>query len=132
MASGSCRAGSVLAALTTANGKTLLALVSALALGIMCKCTGKSNRWMSYSARTTVDRLFTIVPPIAAFVYSSRWGLFIKAGAPESFWASIGDTAAVTWGNFFVGNLLPVTIGNMIGDSIMAAAIYWFVYPRKQ
>jgi hypothetical protein len=52
-------------------------------------------------------------------------GLFIKAGAPESFWASIGNTAAdfpeLTWGNFFVGNLLPVTIGNMIGDSIMAA-----------
>ena len=50
--------------------------------------------------------------------------------------AAIGKTAtdflALTWGNFFVANLLPVTIGNMIGGSIMVAAVYWFVYLRKQ
>ena len=54
-------------------------------------------------------------------------GLFIKAGAPESFWSPIGKTAAdfpeLTWGNFFVGNLLPVTIGNMIGGSVMVSSI---------
>ncbi len=93
---------------------------------------------MCYSARTTVDRILTIVPPIAAFVaagfehsianvYFIPMGLFIKAGAPESFWSSIGKTAAdfpeLTWGNFFVGNLLPVTIGNMIGGSVMVSSI---------
>jgi formate transporter len=101
--------------------------------------------WRSYSARLTVDRVCTIIPPIADFVaagfehsianvYFIPMGLFIKAGAPESFWASISKTAAdfpeLTWGNFFVGNLLPVTIGNMIGGSIMVAAVYWFVYLR--
>ena len=62
-------------------------------------------------------------------------GLFIKAGAPQSFWNAIGKTASdfpgLTWSNFFLGNLLPVTIGNTIGGSIMIAAVYWFVYLRK-
>jgi formate transporter len=60
---------------------------------------------MCYSARTTVDRVLTIIPPIAAFVaagfehsianvYFIPMGLLIKAGAPESFWASLGKTAA--------------------------------------
>jgi Formate/nitrite transporter len=38
----------------------------------------------------------------------------------------------LTWNNFFVSNLLPVTIGNIIGGSIMVAAVYWFVYLRKK
>jgi formate transporter len=62
-------------------------------------------------------------------------GLFIKLGAPATFWTSIGKTAndfpSLTWTNFFIGNLLPVTIGNIIGGSVMVAAVYWFVYLRK-
>jgi formate transporter len=103
--------------------------------------------WMCFSARTAIDRVLAIVPPIAAFVasgfehsianvYFISMGLFIKAGAPDSFWTAIGKTAAdfpgLTWGNFFVGNLLPVTIGNIIGGSIMVASVYWFVYLRKK
>ena len=102
---------------------------------------------MCYGARTTIDRVVTIVPPVAAFVaagfehsianiYFIPMGLFIKAGAPDSFWASIGKTPAdfpaLTWGNFLVGNLLPVTIGNIIGGSVMVAAVYWFVYLRRK
>jgi formate transporter len=63
-------------------------------------------------------------------------GLLIKAYAPASFWSSIGKTAAdfpaLTLRNFLVGNLLPVTIGNLIGGTVMVAAVYWFVYLRKR
>jgi formate transporter len=63
-------------------------------------------------------------------------GLFIKAYAPASFWSSIGKTAAdfpaLNLRNFLVGNLLPVTIGNLIGGTVMVAAVYWFVYLRKR
>jgi len=139
--------GSVgLAALTTANAKTSLAFVPALTLGIMCNALVCLAVWMCYSARTTIDRVVTIVPPITAFVasgfehsianvYFIPIGLFIKAGAPDSFWTSIGKTAsdfpALTWSNFFLGNLIPVTIGNIIGGSVMVGAVYWFVYLRK-
>jgi formate/nitrite transporter len=132
--------------LTTASGKTSLAFVPAVILGIMCNALVCLAVWMCYSARTTIDRVATLVPPIAAFVaagfehsiantYFIPIGLFIKAGAPDSFWTAIGKTPTdfprLTWENFLVGNLLPVTIGNMVGGSIMVAAVYWFIYLRK-
>ena len=136
-----------LAALTTAHAKTSLAFVPALTLGIMCNALVCLAVWMCYGARTTIDRVFTIIFPITGFVaagfehsianiYFIPMGLFIKAGAPDAFWAAIGRTAAdfpaLTWGNFLVGNLLPVTIGNIIGGSVMVAAVYWFVYLRAK
>jgi len=140
-------AGAVgLVALTTANAKAALPFIPALTLGIMCNALVCLAVWMCYGARTTIDRVVTIVPPITAFaaagfehcvanMYFIPMGLFIKAGAPESFWASIGrtpaDFAALTWGNFLVGNLVPVTIGNVIGGSMMVGAVYWFVYLRS-
>jgi formate/nitrite transporter len=136
-----------LLALTTANAKTSLALVPAITLGIMCNALVCLSSWMCYGARTTVDRVVTIVPPIAAFVaagfehcianiYFIPLGLFIKSGAPDSFWTAIGKTpeafASLTWQNFFIANLVPVTVGNIIGGSLMVGVIYWFVYLRKQ
>ena len=136
-----------LAALSTAHAKASLEFVPAVALGIMCNVLVCLAVWMCYGARTVVDKIVTIIPPITAFVaagfehcianiYFIPMGLFIKAGAPDSFWASIGKTGAdypaLTWGNFLFGNLVPVTIGNIIGGSVMVAAIYWFVYLRKK
>jgi len=136
-----------LAALSTAHAKASLEFVPAVALGIMCNVLVCLAVWMCYGARTVVDKIVTIIPPITAFVaagfehcianiYFIPMGLFIKAGAPDSFWASIGKTAAeypaLTWGNFLFGNLVPVTIGNIVGGSVMVAAIYWFVYLRKK
>jgi formate/nitrite transporter len=136
-----------LAALSIAQAKASLAFVPALMLGIMCNALVCLAVWMCFSARTTVDRVLSIVPPIAAFVaagfehsianiYFIPMGLFIRAGASDSFWRNIGKTASdfpeLTWGNFLVGNLVPVTIGNIIGGSIMVTAVYWFVYLRKR
>jgi formate transporter len=134
-----------LTALSTASAKTSLAFFPALTLGIMCNALVCLAVWMCYSARTNIDRVVSVVPPITAFaaagfehcvanMYFIPVGLFIKAGAPDSFWASIGRTAAdfpaLTWGNF-LANLLPVTIGNIIGGSIMVGAVYWFIYLRR-
>jgi formate transporter len=140
--------GSVgLVAVSTASAKTSLAFVPAVALGIMCNALVCLAVWMCYGARTTVDRVFTILFPISGFAaagfehcvanaYFIPLGIFIKAGATDSFWTSIGKTAAdfptLTWENFIVGNLLPVTIGNIVGGSLMVGAVYWFVYLRKR
>ena len=87
------------------------------------------------------------MPPISAFVaagfehsianiYFIPAGLFIKAGAPGSFWQSIdkspADFPAITWDNFIFANLIPVTAGNIVGGSVMVAAVYWFVYLRQR
>jgi formate transporter FocA len=136
-----------LAALSTAAAKTNLGFVQAVALGILCNTLVCLAVWMTFSARTTTDRILAIVPPISAFVaagfehsianmYFIPVGLFIKAGAPDSFWANIGKTAAeyegLTWSRFLVNNLLPVTIGNIIGGAVMVGAVYWFVYLRPK
>jgi formate/nitrite transporter len=134
-------------ALVIANGKSVLAFLPAFMLGILCNALVCLAVWMCYGARTTVDRVVTILPPISAFVatgfehsianiYFIPIGLFIKTGAPQSFWTSIGkspaDFPAITWDNFIVANLIPVTAGNIVGGSVMVAAIYWFVYLRKK
>jgi formate/nitrite transporter len=134
-------------ALVIANGKSALAFVPAFTLGILCNALVCLAVWMCYGARTTVDRVVTILPPISAFVaagfehsianiYFIPIGLFIKTGAPQSFWTSIGkspaDFPAITWDNFIFANLIPVTAGNIVGGSVMVAAIYWFVYLRKK
>ncbi len=139
--------GSVgLVALNTAHAKTSLAFFPALTLGILCNTLVCLAVWMCYGARTTIDRVVTVVPPIAGFaaagfehsianIYFIPIGLFIKAGAPDSFWASIGKTAAdypnLTWWNF-AANLVPVTIGNIIGGAVLVGAVYWFIYLRQR
>lgn len=133
------------AALSTANAKVGLGFFQALALGVMCNGLVCLAVWLTYSARSTTDRIIAMVPPIAAFVaagfehsvanmYFVPFGLFVKASAPASFWTSIHKTAAdyagLTWGRFFVYNLIPVTIGNIIGGALLVGAAYWFVYLR--
>jgi formate/nitrite transporter len=134
-------------ALAIANSKSALAAVPAFMLGVLCNALVCLAVWMCYGARTTIDRVVTIIPPISAFVaagfehcianiYFIPIGLFIKAGAPDSFWSAIGkgpgDFQSLTWDNFIFANLIPVTAGNIVGGSVMVAAVYWFVYLRKK
>ena len=59
-------------------------------------------------------------------------GLMIRGDA--SFLASTGKHAAdyptLTWQNFLFANLLPVTVGNLIGGVVLVGLVYWFVYLR--
>ena len=136
-----------LSALYAAHSKAALDFVPAVALGILCNALVCLAVWMCYGARTTLEKIFVIVPPVSTFIaagfehsianmYYLSVALFIKAGAPDSFWTSIhktpADFPALTWENFLIGNLVPVTIGNIIGGAIMVAAVYWFVYLRRK
>jgi formate transporter len=138
-----------LTALATGEAKTSLGFVQAVALGILCNALVCMAVWLCYSARTTTDRILSIIPPIAAFVtsgfehsvanmYFIPVALFIKDMGDPAFFEAIKKTAAdyphLTWANFFVVDLLPVTIGNIIGGALMVGLVYWFVYlrPRQQ
>jgi formate transporter len=133
-------------ALAAAEAKTGFGFVQAVALGVLANGLVCLAVWLTYSCRTTADRVLVIVPPIAAFVacgfehsvanmYTLPVALFIKAGAPDSFWAAVGQTPAdypgLTWSGFLVNNLLPVTLGNVLGGAVLVGVIYWFVYLRK-
>ena len=60
-------------------------------------------------------------------------GLLIKSD--EAFVSAQGDAvpnlSTLTWERFIGANLVPVTIGNIIGGAVMVGAIYWFVYLRR-
>jgi len=134
-----------LTALNIANSKCSLDFFQAIALGILCNSLVCLAVWLCFSARTTTDKILSIIFPITAFVaagfehsianmYFIPIGILIKLGAPPSFWQTIGKTAAdypnLTMDNFLLANLLPVTIGNIIGGSLMVGLVYWFIYIR--
>ena len=139
--------GSVgLSLLYSAEAKTSLGFLQAVTLGMMCNALVCLAVWLVYSARTTTDKVLAIIPPVAAFVaagfehsianmYFIPIALFVKAWGGADFFAAIGHTPAdfphLTWSGFFLNNLLPVTIGNIIGGAVMVGLVYWFIYLRK-
>jgi len=133
------------AALATASAKTSLGFVQAFTLGVLCNLLVCLAVWLSFSARTTTDRILAVIPPVTAFVacgfehsianmYFIPIGLFIKAWAPEAFWTALGKSAGdypgLTWQAFAARNLVPVTLGNIVGGALLVGAVYWFVYLR--
>lgn len=134
-----------LTALNIGNFKCGLGFIQAVALGIMCNALVCLAVWLCYSARSTGDKILSIIPPIAAFVaagfehsvanmYFIPIALFIKFFDPTYYAKAVEmagkDFANLTWGNFLGGNLLPVTIGNIIGGAVMVGLVYWFAYLR--
>lgn len=130
------------AALSIANTKSGLDFWTALALGVMCNLLVCLAVWMAYSARSTAGKIMAIIPPITAFaaagfehsvanMYYISFALFIQRFDP-AFTHAAGEFGNLNWNNFFLRNLLPVTIGNLIGGVILVGCAYWFTYLRKQ
>ncbi len=101
--------------------------------------------WMCFGARGNGDKVLVILPPISAFVacgfehcvanmYFIPSALFIKDLDPAYF-VTVADKLKdggmiLTWGNFIFRNLIPATIGNIIGGGLMVGLMYWFIYLR--
>lgn len=136
--------GSVgLSMLSIATSKVHLEFIQALVLGILCNTLVCLAVWLTYSARSTIDKIMAIIFPIAAFVAASfehsvanmyfiPIGLFIKDFDPAFTAASKIDATDLTWRAFLIDNLLPVTIGNIIGGTVLVAAVYWAVFLFKR
>lgn len=130
------------AALKIAIGKVNLGFIQALALGILCNALVCLAIWLTYSARSVADKILAILFPITAFVaagfehsianmYFIPYALLIKAYAPTFTASKMINLSELTWGSFFLKNLLPVTLGNIIGGAVLVAAMYWLIYLRK-
>jgi formate transporter len=132
--------------LTIAVGKVHLEFFQAVALGILCNALVCMAVWLTYSARSVADKIAAIIFPITAFVaagfehsvanmYFIPVALFLKEFDPVFAVKAAADAKITldgfTWGAFIVNNLIPVTLGNIIGGSIMVGIIYWLVYLRK-
>jgi formate transporter len=133
-------------ALAIAHAKVDLGFVQAIALGVLCNTLVCLAVWLTLSARTTADRILAIVPPISAFVaagfehsvanmYFVPFGLLLTRfdpGFAAAARAAGHPIGALTWELFLWRNLLPVTIGNVIGGALLVGLVYWFVYLRPQ
>ncbi|MDX9864576.1 MAG: formate/nitrite transporter family protein, partial [Anaerolineaceae bacterium] len=129
-------------ALQFAVSKCNLTFVHALTLGVLCNMLVCLAVWLTFSAGSTTDKILAILFPITAFVaagfehsvanmYFIPFGLLIKAFDPAFVMAHQVDVSSLTWQSFLFNNLLPVTVGNMIGGAGLVGLMYWFIYLRK-
>ncbi len=131
-------------ALDIASAKVNYDFASAFVLGIFCNALVCLAVWLCFSARSTTDKILSIIPPISAFVaagfehsianmYFIPLGLFLRneTSVLQAAGRTADQFASLSWQRFLVNNLLPVTLGNIVGGGLMVAAVYWFIYLRK-
>ena len=117
----------------------------AIALGIMCNVLVCIAVWMTFSGRTLTDKIMVMILPVAMFVsagfehcianmFQVPMAIGIKNFAPAEFWqmtgANIADYADLNMMGFIVDNLIPVTLGNIIGGGLFVGMWYWLIYLR--
>ena len=130
-------------ALAIANHKVNLTFTQAFASGMLCNILVCLAIWLCYSSRSVTDKILSIVFPITAFVamgfehsianmYFVPAGLLLKHNPEIVALLNGADLSNLTIPGFLFKNLLPVTIGNMVGGAIFVGTIYWILYLRKR
>lgn len=127
---GGMNGGSVgAAAVKLAAAKCALPFMEAFFKAVLCNVLVCLAVWIAMAGRNVADKILAIVFPITAFVacgfehsvanmYLIPLGIFLSEGA-----------GAPTWGGF-LHNLLPVTLGNLVGGAGMVGLVYWVIYRR--
>jgi formate/nitrite transporter len=118
-----------------AAAKVALPFSAAFFKGVLCNVLVCMAVWMALAGRSVVDKVAAIVFPISAFVaagfeHSVANMYFIPlAMLLETFGDAAPGAHAVTWLGF-LGNLVPVILGNIIGGSVLVGLVYYVIYRR--
>ncbi len=132
-------------ALAIGEAKTTLSFMPAFFLGILCNILVCLAVWICYGAHTTTDKVLAILFPVAAFVaagfehsvanmYFIPKAIMILRWAPAEFWSAAGVSPAdypALGLDDLVANLIPVTLGNIVGGGGFVGLVYWFIYLRR-
>jgi len=126
-----------LTAVKIAAYKTSLSFPEAFFKGVLCNILVCLAVWLALAGRSVIDKIFAIIFPISAFVaagfeHSIANMYFIPIGIllrDEYSSAQIPYVAGLDWLGF-VSNLIPVTLGNLVGGSLMVGLVYHIVYLR--
>jgi formate transporter len=121
--------------------KTSLPFTDALFRGILCNMLVCLAVWLAMGGRSVTDKVLAIVLPISAFVaagfehsvanmYFISLGILLKDVVPAAALANVDTSHLNLLG--FAQNLLPVTIGNIVGGAVLVAACYMLVYRREE
>ncbi|MDR1329036.1 MAG: formate/nitrite transporter family protein [Oscillospiraceae bacterium] len=128
------------AVINTAVAKASLSFGDALLRGILCNFLVCIAVWISFAAKDVVGKVAGLFLPIMLFVLSGyehsvanmyyiSAGLF-AAKNPAYAAAATANLTKLSWGSMFGKNLLPVTLGNIIGGVLLVGVAYWFTYLR--
>ncbi|MBR0849672.1 formate/nitrite transporter family protein [Bradyrhizobium diazoefficiens] len=124
-----------LSVLNTAAGKIRPDVVTLFVKGILCNVLVCAGVWLAYAGRSVTDKFFAILLPVSAFIAAGfehcvanmyflplAWLLVQTGHAPATFDASPITIAGI------IHNLVPVTLGNIVGGAGFVGAIYWVIY----
>lgn len=132
--------------LNIAKTKCELGFVQAIMLGILCNILVCLAVWLCFSSRSIAGKIASIVFPITAFVacgfehsianmYFIPEAILVLNHGDPNFLTLVHQSAinyqSISWNNYLFNNLLPVTIGNIIGGAVLVGLVYWFVFLRK-
>ncbi|WP_413111724.1 formate transporter FocA [Thaumasiovibrio sp. DFM-14] len=120
--------------------------LQAFSLGILCNMLVCLAIWMTFCSNNTLVKLVVLILPVSMFVstgfehsvanmFMVPLGIFIQNFAPDTFWQQIGVSAAqfsdLTIAHFLTENLIPVTLGNIVGGSVLVGLTYWALLSSK-
>lgn len=130
-----------------ASYKVGLSFGKAFSLGLMCNWLVCLAVWMAWGAKDITGKIFAIFFPIWLFItsgfeHSVANMYYIPAGILAKGNQAMVDAAlahgmtaemlnALNWKTFIVNNLIPVTLGNIVGGGVFVACIYWFCYTKN-
>ena len=115
--------------------KAMLPFWEAFFKGVLCNVLVCLAVWLALAGRSVSDKILAIIFPISAFVaagfeHSVANMYFIPLGILVKDRIAVRGSEHLSWSGFFA-NLLPVTLGNIIGGGIMVALVYYLVYRRR-
>lgn len=131
----------------TTGNKLSHTFAEAVGLGILCNLMVCLGVWMSYSGRSVIDKMAACLFPVGLFIscgfehsvanmYMIPIGILCRQMAPPEMAAALSAHPhlgeLLTWSNFFIKNLLPVTIGNILGGGVLVGMWNWFIYLRPE
>lgn len=121
-----------------ANAKMTMPFQNAFVMGILCNMLVTLAVLVSLQAKDVGGRFLGAWVPVMFFVVggfshsiADMTYCMIALMAKSVFPELASAYPALTWQNYFAGNMLPVTLGNIAGG-LLIAWIFWFVYLRKK
>jgi len=121
-------------AVAIANAKVNLPFLQAFTRAILCNWLVCLAVWLAVAAKTVIGKIFACFFPIMAFVasgfeHSVANMYFIPIGMLNTAMAAPGlDVSNLNLNGLLVTNLVPVTLGNIVGGAFFVSALYYFAF----
>ncbi|MBI5610973.1 MAG: formate/nitrite transporter family protein [Deltaproteobacteria bacterium] len=114
-----------------AVAKVSESFTEALVRGVLCNALVCLAVWLCFAARSVTDKVLAVLLPVSAFVTCG-----FEHSVANMFFLPVamltGGAASLTIDKLLIANLLPVTLGNIVGGALMVGGIYWFVFLRAK